>query len=77
MIIAYLMQNLHQALTNGLAFSRWTDHHRHTGMIDFYSRPVVFMILDEKIYQLALAIIHLLTQGFYRLDVRRALHSVN
>jgi hypothetical protein len=26
---------------------------------------------------LALAIIHLLTQGFYRLDVRRALHSVN
>jgi hypothetical protein len=45
-------------------------------MIEFHSRPALFIIPDDMISESDFDIINLLTQGIYGVDVRRILHSL-
>jgi hypothetical protein len=45
-------------------------------MIELYSRPALFIILDDMITDSDFDIINLLTQGLYGIDVKKALHTL-
>jgi hypothetical protein len=71
------LQKLHQELANALACPKWIHHVACAGMIEFYSRPAIFIIPDDMTYDLDMQIINLLTNSFCGVDLRRTLHRVN
>jgi hypothetical protein len=71
------IQKLYQELINGLAMSRLTSHIGNSGMSEFHSRPALFIIFDDMMYESDFDIINILTQGIYDIDVKRTLHSLS
>jgi hypothetical protein len=71
------IQKLYQRLINELSMSRWTGHVRKNGMIEFHSRPALFIIPNDMITESDFDIINLLTQGIYDVDVRKVLYSLD
>jgi hypothetical protein len=70
------MEKLYLQLVETLSMTNWTGHVGNAGMIDFYSRPGLFLIPDDMITEEDFDIINLLTQGIYCVNVRRALRAL-
>jgi len=70
------IERLYLQLIDGLSMSRWTGHVGNAGMIEFHSRPGLFLIPSDVMNEDDLNIINLLTSGIYCIDLWKVLHSV-
>jgi hypothetical protein len=68
------IEKIYLQLVDTLTMSNWTGHVGNAGMIEFHSRPGLFLIPDDMITEEDFDIINLLTQGIYCVNVRKALH---